>query len=189
MALSDLMNMNKQKNICGVYKITSPIGLVYIGSTNNIHRRVIEHKYRSKLSELPLYKSYREYGVNNHIVDIIHDLPLDIDKSIMDTYELFYYNKYKECGIGMLNCRDAGVRGKLHSEHKNKIRNSLKGKHCGNENPRFGVKHTDEVKYLISQSKIGKPSPNLGKKLSDETKRKMRESALLRYSKLKNNVK
>lgn len=177
--------MGKQKTICGIYKITSPIGLVYIGSTNSIYRRLIEHKYRSKFNNLPLYKSYREHGVGKHTVDIIHELPLDIRKDVMDVYELFYYNQYKECGIEMLNCRDGGSRGSLHPEHKNKIRNSLMGKHCGNKNPNFGVKHTEEVKLFISQLKKGGKGPNLGKKFSDETKAKMRESALLRHSKVK----
>lgn len=181
--------MNKQKSICGIYKITSPVGLVYIGATNSIYRRLAEHKYRSKFSELQIYKSYREYGVDKHTVDIIHELPLDVKKNIMDIYEDFYYNQYKECGIKMLNSRDGGSNGKLHDEHKNKIRNSLIGKHCGNKNPNFGNKHTEEVKLFISQLNKGRKGANFGKRFSDETKAKMRESALLRHFKIKNNVK
>lgn len=161
------------------------MGLVYIGATNNIYRRLVEHKYRAKSVTLPLYTSYREYGIDKHKVDVIHELPLDVERSVIDRYEVVYYNQYKECGVKMLNCRDAGVRGKLHDEHKNKVRNALIGRFCGNKNPRFGVKHTEEVKLLISQLKKGKRGPNFGKKYSDETRAKMRESALLRHSKTK----
>lgn len=178
-------NMDKQKMVCGIYRITSPVGLVYIGATNNMYRRLIEHKYRSKFMVLPLYESYREHGIDKHKVDIIHELPLDVERDIMDVYEQFYYKQYKECGIKMLNSRDGGSCGKLHDDHKNKIRNSLIGKFCGNKNAMYGVKHTESTKALMSELKKGKIGPNFGKRFSDETKAKMRESALLRHYNIK----
>lgn len=60
--------MNK---ICGIYKITSPSGRIYIGQSEDINRRFHQYKKLNCKKQWLLYKSFVKYGVDNHIFEII----------------------------------------------------------------------------------------------------------------------
>ena len=56
---------------CGIYKITSPSGNIYIGQSVNIKRRWRNYRTRIKQAQKALAKSFEKYGVENHQFDII----------------------------------------------------------------------------------------------------------------------
>lgn len=99
----------------GIYKITSPSGRVYIGQSWNIKKRFSSYRNLTCSFQRILFNSLKKYGPENHIMDIIHELPEDITQSIMDQYEIFYIQQYKDCEINLMNLREGGSRGK-HSE-------------------------------------------------------------------------
>jgi len=166
----------------GIYKITSPSNSIYIGQSHNIdNRKKMYSKNKAKVQR-KLYNSILKYEWENHIFEVIHELPHDISQTILDNYEIFYWQQYKDCGLKMLNIREPGRGGKLASETKNKITESLKGnnhalghKHSentilqmknrtlGDKNPMFGKKHTEKTKELFSIQRSGKNNPQFGK--------------------------
>lgn len=67
--------MSKEK-ICGVYKITSPTGKVYIGQSKNIHKRWNSYKSMSKgnIRQPKLINSFKKYGVPHHVFEVYRHL-------------------------------------------------------------------------------------------------------------------
>lgn len=60
--------------ICGIYKITSPIGRVYIGQSINIQRRFKTYKrIKGVENQRKLFYSFIKYGVENHQFEIIEE--------------------------------------------------------------------------------------------------------------------
>ena len=62
--------MVKDKIIC-VYKITSPSGKIYIGSSVNYKRRLTQYKGMGAKTQTILYNSFLKHGFDNHIFEII----------------------------------------------------------------------------------------------------------------------
>lgn len=143
----------------GIYKITSPSGRVYIGQSFNIESRWREHKtYTYNIGALQ--KSFLKYGYLNHIFDVIHELPVDIDQVYMDCYEQLYMDAYESLGIVLLNMREAGSRGKLSEETKNKLSLS-----------RIGKTHSAETRFNMSLAGIGRKKSAEHRKKIGETNR------------------
>lgn len=143
--------------IVGIYKITSPSGRVYIGQSWNIRKRWNEHKWPKSKSRgiIKLENSIKKYGFAAHTFEIIHQLPADVDQSVLDTYEILYTYQYKSIGVPMLNIKIGGRGGKHSEETKAKLKISNSGR-----------KHSDECKRKISLA-------NTGRMLSDEAKQKI----------------
>jgi group I intron endonuclease len=55
----------------GIYKITSPSGKIYIGSSKNILRRFYLYRLLRCHQQIKLYHSFIKYGVNEHVFEII----------------------------------------------------------------------------------------------------------------------
>lgn len=145
----------------GIYKITSPTGKVYIGQTWNFHKRVISYKNLFCKDQVKLYNSFIKHGFNNHIIELICELPRDCSQEVMDKYERLYWQQYIDCQFIMLNLKEPGLGGK-HSE-ESKIK--MKGKTPWN----FGKSHSKETRKKISEAKLGKKigkTWNKGKKLT-----------------------
>jgi len=163
----------------GIYKITNPNSGVYIGQSWNIEKRHAFYKNLLCKNQIKIYNSIKKYGWKNHYFEIIHKLPNDVSQDILNNYEIFYWQQYKDCGFKMLNIRQPGSNGKLSTETKIKIGEKSKGKKrsiesrkkmsekmMGNKNS-LGKKHSLDTRKKMSESK---------KNMSDETKRKMSES-------------
>lgn len=180
--------MNKN---CGIYKITSPTGRVYIGQSNNIKNRWKSYKkYRNSKNPQPrLFKSFAKYGVENHQFDIIEYC----SEEELNCSERFWQDEFDVLNMG-LNCvleecnslskklsqktKDKIARankGKVFSEeHKRNLSNSSKGRVCPKElNNFYGKKHSEESKQKISISRKGKrtgeENPNSNIILDTET--------------------
>jgi group I intron endonuclease len=100
----------------GIYKITSPKNKIYIGQSWNIQNRLKAYSGCHCVGQKSLYNSIKKYGWENHFFEVIHELPEDIEQSIIDQYEILYYDFYKDLGFSMLNIKNPGSRGK-HSEY------------------------------------------------------------------------
>lgn len=92
--------MNK---ICGIYKITSPSGRIYIGQSSNINFRWNQYKKLQACNkQILLFRSFKKYGVDNHIFEIIEECP----NNLLNKKERFWQDYYDVLNsIKGLNCK------------------------------------------------------------------------------------
>lgn len=160
----------------GIYAIISPSKRIYIGqSIDNIKARWKMHKQCRKSGCSLLNNSIKKYGFDSHELKVLHELPKDVSQEVINEYELFYWQQYKDCGFRMLNLMIPGNSSKHSEETKRKISEAGKGNKRA-----VGYKHTDETKKRISETSTGKKYPNRkvsdaakGKIISEETRQKM----------------
>lgn len=162
------------KKIAGIYKITSPSGKVYIGQSWEINERFGSYRRRECKQQRVLMFSFRKYGVDSHAFDVIHPLPFDSAQSEMDRLEQFYMDLYRSDGVVLLNCREAGSRGRLSDETKRRVSESLKGRTPWNKGTRGVVTHSEEWKTAMSARCKGQKPNNYGKPRSESAIAKTR---------------
>ena len=141
--------MNK---ICGIYKITSPSGKVYIGQSMDIKRRFTSYKTLNKSKrQIKLYNSFVKYGVDKHIFEIIEECLVDF----LNERERYWQEHYDvlESSKGLNLCLTSTKDKKhLHSEEtRNKISESNKGEKCF----WYGKTFTEETKSKMRESRKG----------------------------------
>lgn len=125
--------MNK---ICGIYKITSPSGRIYIGQSININFRWKQYKKLQACNkQILLFRSFKKYGVDNHIFEIIEECP----NNLLNKKERFWQDYYDVLNsVKGLNCKLTSTEDKR-GEHsqitKDKIGNSNKGKLANKPRP------------------------------------------------------
>ncbi len=149
--------------IIGIYKITSPTGKIYIGLANDIYSRFYVYKKLMCKRQPKLYNSFKKYGVENHIFEIIHKC----NEEELNFWESHYGKLFKVTCKNGLNIRECGgSKGKLSEKTKIKIKKSLKGKYVGEKHWNFGKKDSEETKK-------NKSNGNKGRIVSLETRMKM----------------
>jgi predicted GIY-YIG superfamily endonuclease len=96
-----------------VYKILSPSGKIYIGVTNNLDRRIYEHKsdFKNRKQQIALHHSFSKYDFENHTFFVVKDnmskkVAYLLEKSLIKNLQL------KNSKIG-LNSRDGGLGGNM----------------------------------------------------------------------------
>lgn len=96
------MELNKK---CGIYKITSPSGKIYIGQSVNCEKRSKDYKMLRCKSQRKLYHSLKKYGWEAHVFEIIKECSIEE----LNTLEKYYVDLYKsfESKHG-LNLKDGG---------------------------------------------------------------------------------
>lgn len=170
------------KKICGVYKITSPSGRVYIGQSNDIERRYKRYKCYDCSNQPKLLRSLKKYTWENHIFEIIQECDRE-DLNCCERYWQDFYEVTKEKGLNCVlqECGDnpktlsAETLLKMSESAKNRVRdlNCCLKMTQGN----IGRKHTAETKQKMSEAKkgkyIGENNPNYGKKRTLETNEKI----------------
>jgi len=90
--------MNK---ICGIYKITSPSGKIYIGKSIDIIKRFKNYKNLQCKKQIKLYHSLMKHGYNNHLFDIIHECNMDELSNLEKHYIKFYNSVNTEHGLNL----------------------------------------------------------------------------------------
>lgn len=105
----------------GIYKVESPTGAVNIGQSWNIKDREGSYRRLECKGQRILYNSLLKHGWNKHKFELIHELPSDIGQEILDNYEIFYWQQYKDCGFKMMNIKEPGRGGKHSVETKKKL--------------------------------------------------------------------
>lgn len=158
--------------IIGIYKITSPSDKIYIGQSWNILHRWADYGKKTSKYQRMLCFSFNKYGKKQHKFEIIHELPFDITQDVLNIYEQFYMDLYRDAGFILLNSREAGSKGKLSDETKRRVSESLMGRPAWNKGLKGVVKMSQESKKKISDSlKSIKHTWKIGKKMPESTRK------------------
>lgn len=83
--------MKEDNKICGIYKITNPVGYCYIGQSTDILKRFQTHKTRS--TNFLLTESFLKYGVENHTFEILEECNNNLLLEREKHYIFLYYKK------------------------------------------------------------------------------------------------
>lgn len=133
-----------------VYKITSPSGKVYVGSTIDLARRIKYYKSLDCNRQRKLYNSFKKYGTENHNLEILEFV------SLVSMYERERYWGLKLDVLKKgLNCAlpNAGTLKALISEETRVLMSRAK---VGCKNKFFGRKHSTATKLRIAKAQIGR---------------------------------
>lgn len=143
----------------GIYKVLSPSGKVYIGQSWDIKRRHWYYKKGYCDNQPYLSHSFKKYGFDSHAIEVIHELPVDCEQEVMDRYEQLYMDAYKDCGIQLMNIRDAGNRGKIGEESRAKMSKAKKGmtptKEALERLRYYARNKSEETRAKLSKSHMG----------------------------------
>lgn len=182
------------KKTCGIYKITSPSGKVYIGQSIDIYNRFARYKSLKCASQPRLYNSLLKHSFEKHYFEIIKIC----EHFELNDYERHFQDLYNSSGVFGLNClltKSKDKSGELNIETKNKIRKANTGNINSTEarkkisiantgrklsietknkisNSNKGHYVSEETRQKISQANNGNKY-NVGKKLTEETKLKI----------------
>jgi group I intron endonuclease len=158
----------------GIYKITSPSGKVYIGSSKNIERRIKYYSSISCIGQTKLYNSIKKYGWNNHILEIIKECSFDE----LYSQERYYGEMYDVLGINGLNLilPKAGE-NKIGVSNETRLKMSLSK--SGDKNTFFGKKHSNNAKEKIRLFQTGRThTTEHRKKVSDNNAKNLSKIVL-----------
>lgn len=117
-----------QNNICGIYKITSPSGRVYIGQAVNINSRWNRYTNMHKcvVAQTKLYRSFIKYGVQSHNFSILEECSIE-DLIEREGYYQDYYDSINK-GLNCMRVKTLDKSGYLCQDTKDKISRSNLGK-------------------------------------------------------------
>lgn len=119
---------------CGIYKVTSPSGRVYIGQSVNIENRFKEYRTVSGCcKQRRLYASFKKYGPKQHLLEVVEQCKED---SLLERerYWQDFYNVLSENG---LNCRLTGYKDKVGRHSQDSIA-KMRIAQGGKNNPNYG---------------------------------------------------
>lgn len=81
----------KTKNMVGIYKITSPDNLVYIGQSLNVKNRIKKYNLKNTINQKKLYQSFILYGIERHVFEIIEECDFS-ELGVKERYWQIHYN-------------------------------------------------------------------------------------------------
>jgi len=159
-----------------IYRVINPQGKSYIGQTVNFERRKQAYKNLQCHGQVKLYRSFKKYGYNNHIFEILETC-IEADGN---EKERFYQEKFNvlQDGLNLKLTETKDKSGRLSEETRQKISESNKGRTIKQESIEKMLKtrkergvnrHSEETKRKISESLKGHP-------VSEETLKKMSEA-------------
>lgn len=151
------MNSSVPK-MSGIYKITClPTEKIYIGSTNNLHKRWMAHKVtlrKGSHRNIYLQRAWNKHGEQSFIFEVIeYVMPFVLLEREQHWLDLL---KPYDNSIGFNIANDAST-----PAHTAEVKARISKSH-------MGIKPNEETRKLMSLLKQGKPSPNKGKKFTPE---------------------
>lgn len=101
----------------GIYKITKKSnGKSYIGQSNNIERRFLEHQTKD---QIPIDIAIQKYGEKAFNFEVIEECPLErLDER--EKYWIAFYNTYKGFGY---NCSEGGGNNRGENNGRTRLTN------------------------------------------------------------------
>lgn len=114
--------------IVGIYKITNPVGKVYIGKSINIGRRYREYKRLKIKKQYKIYNSLLKYGFENHTFEVLEECSVE-ELSCRECYWISYYDSLnRDTGLNLdsCDCEEDKAEKTLSDYTKSKISSSLK---------------------------------------------------------------
>lgn len=167
----------------GVYQIRNTVdNKRYIGKSNNISRRLIDHRCalnsptRSKDTNRHLYNAVRKYGVSAFSFEIIEILENSSESELADR-ELFWMDVHNTCerSCGYNLRRDSSTTTTVADETRELFRKAI-----GNKNSNYGNRWTIEMKAAMSNKQKDR---HVDGRYGDEWKKKISEAISLIRSK------
>lgn len=110
------------KPIIGIYKITSPIGKIYVGKSRDVESRFVSYRGLNSVSK-ELLNSFIELGIKNHVFEIIHVCKNE-DK--LSELEIKYINEFDCVYPKGFNKRNVSVGRPTREESLERINSSLR---------------------------------------------------------------
>jgi group I intron endonuclease len=166
-----------------IYKITSPIGKIYIGQATNFKVRIYRYKRCLLDGQTLIKESIEKYGFKSHTVEVIHRC----EASKLNDWERYYQDLYDVCGPNGLNCQLTRTSDKpffCRPEKSARLSAALLGipkseahKKAMVEGNANRTRSDQELQYLRDRW-ISINKSRAGRTLSDETKQKLREANL-----------
>jgi len=205
------------KKMSCIYKITNPVGKVYIGQTVNFTKRINAYKNKRCKKQTIIYRSLIKYGFEAHNVEVLESC----DVLLLNERERFYQEKFNAVGKNGMNCRYVQTKDKsgslsdetkrklsiaktgikLSKEHRLKIGLSGIGKmhsnetkikmrenNIGSKNAMYGIKHSKATKEIMSATRSGVNNAMYGRKHSLVTIEKLKISAKNRTAEWNNKI-
>lgn len=129
-----------------IYKATNLTdGKVYIGQTNNLDRRIREHRSHAVKDGGSFHEAIRKFGLENFKFDILEWCR----SNVADDRERFYIAQFRN-DLGeenVYNICDGGLGGQTHDV-------------SGSNNPSFGKSYSDEERLALSEKLKGRKKPD-----------------------------
>jgi len=163
--------MSKEERIICVYKITSPSGKIYIGSSINYKKRLTQYRGVSSKSQTILYNSFLKYGIENHIFEIVENCT----KENLLEKEYHYGCLYDVIGVNGMNCKLPKFGDKYQATRQETVEKMRQWKPTGEtiQNMKNAQQKRAKESKVSEETKQKLRNANLGKKASEETKLKM----------------
>lgn len=154
--------MNK---ICGIYKITSPSGKIYIGQSTDVYNRIYRYKNHSCEKQRLLYRSLLKHGWDKHKFEVIHECLQnelnELEKYYVDLFQTFN-SKHG------LNLKEGGGNNKLSDETKVRIGLASKGRKFSKESRlKMSLKRRGENNNMYGVRLSGKLNGMYGRNHDD----------------------
>ena len=138
---------------CGIYKITSPTGKIYIGQSKNIAKRLATYGRENCKGQPILYNSINKYGWESHQFDIIEYCSEDE----LNRSERFWQDEFDVLNGGLnAMLTDTNLLPRVFSEDSRKITRDFAKTRVGTKNPFYGKTHTEETKSKIRAKNSGR---------------------------------
>jgi len=133
-----------------VYKITNPIGQIYIGGTSNFEKRINHYKRMEHKGQIKLYDSFLKFGFENHKIEVLEECFKE-NLSERESYYGHLLGVLLDFNLNDLLPKSVGFISASESKRKR-----LSETQSGEKNHFYGRKHTQEVKDKIRDFNKGR---------------------------------
>lgn len=143
-----------KSKVCGIYKITSPTGKIYIGQSKDIYHRFNSYHKLRCVKQPRIYRSLKKHTPEKHKYEIVSECLI----SELDKMEEYYISLFDSCNSNFgLNVRSGGLSTTMSDELKERLSNIQKERFKNNR-----AVYDTTVKNLALIKRSGKDNPIYG---------------------------